>query len=65
MGSVPTDSTTLGAVAFVFGYAEAAFRELIKRATDALILPGGKAAQTHRPTSANPTSTTPKHRDEG
>ena len=44
-GPVKTDAAFFDAVAFVFGYAEAAFRGLITTLTDVLLRPGGSSAR--------------------
>jgi hypothetical protein len=41
-GKITADATTFDAAAFVFGYAESAFRELIKAVTDIFLKPEGK-----------------------
>ncbi|HZK75043.1 MAG TPA: hypothetical protein VFD88_13695 [Clostridia bacterium] len=40
-----TDATTFDASAFVFGYAESAFRQLIKTVTDVFLKPGASTAE--------------------
>jgi hypothetical protein len=45
-----TDPTTLDAAAFTFGYAESAFRQLIKAVTDVFIKPGPTAGSTRAQT---------------
>lgn len=40
------DTTALDAVAFVFGFAESAFRELVKSVTDVFLRPGGSKSGT-------------------
>jgi hypothetical protein len=39
-GKITTDATTFDASAFVFGYAESSFRQLIKTVTDVFLKPG-------------------------
>lgn len=53
---ITTDPTTFDAIAFVFGYAEGAFRELIKAITDIFLKPGAKPTPSakdggHKPQS--------------
>lgn len=54
---VGTDPTTFDASAFVFGYAESAFRQLIKTITDVFLKPGEgtNTAEKVKRTSANST----------
>jgi hypothetical protein len=68
-GSTPPklDSTALDAVAFVFGFAESSFRELIKAVTDTFLKPGAGAKKTKpepepkgAPSQANPDATRPQ-----
>jgi hypothetical protein len=40
-GKITTDPATFDASAFVFGYAESAFRQLVKTVTDVFLKPGG------------------------
>ena len=44
-GPIKTDAAFFDAVAFVFGYAEAAFRGLITTLTDVILRPGGSNAR--------------------
>jgi hypothetical protein len=44
-GPIKTDAAFFDAVAFVFGYAESAFRGLITTLTDVLLRPGGSSAR--------------------
>ncbi len=67
-GSTPTklDSTALDAIAFVFGFAESSFRELIKAVTDVFLEPGGGAkkakgeAEQKDGSEAKPTASPPQ-----
>jgi hypothetical protein len=43
---ITTDPTTFDASAFVFGYAESAFRELVKKVTDVFVKPGDQPKTT-------------------
>ncbi len=52
--SIKTDAATFDAAAFVFGYGEAAFRQLIKTVTDLLLRPGGSVSGDGTTTRRSP-----------
>lgn len=54
-GTTPTklDSTALDAAAFVFGFAESSFRELIKAVTDVFLKPGAGAKKANPAAQGN------------
>jgi len=56
---VGSDPSVYDAAAFVFGFAESAFRQLIKSLTYTFIKPGGSSAERGIPVKPVPTAATP------